>query len=100
MKESLDPAVVAANVYRVVLENSRVRVQLATFAPGAKAVWHQHPDHVVHVLTDANLHLTLPDGKTMDIAPRAGETMWMEAGPHETVNTGKNVARLLVVELK
>ena len=36
----------------------------------------------------------------MDIAPRAGETMWMEAGPHEAVNTGTTEARLLVVELK
>jgi beta-alanine degradation protein BauB len=100
MNASLDPAVVAANVYRPILENARVRVFEAHFAPGDTAAWHNHPDHVIHVLTDANLRLTLPGGKTMDIAPRAGETMWMDAGPHEAVNTGKNVARLLVIELK
>jgi quercetin dioxygenase-like cupin family protein len=100
MNPSLDPAIVAGNVYKPVLENARVRVFDVTFAPGAKAAWHEHPDHVVRALTDANLQLKLPDGKTMDVAARAGETMWMEAGPHETVNTGANPAHLLVVELK
>jgi beta-alanine degradation protein BauB len=100
MDKSMDPAVVAANVYRPILENARVRVFEARFAPGDKAAWHEHPDHVIHLLTDANLKLTLPGGKTQDIAPRAGETMWMEAGQHEAVNTGKDTARLLVVELK
>ena len=100
MNKSLDPAIVAGNVYRPVLENARVRVFEAHFAPGDKAAWHEHPDHVVRALTDINLQLKLPGGKTMDIAKRAGETMWMEAGPHEAVNTGPNEARLLVVELK
>jgi beta-alanine degradation protein BauB len=100
MTASLDPAIVAGNVYRPVLENARVRVFEAHFAPGDKAVWHEHPDHMVRALTDINLRLTLPGGETMDIAKRAGETMWMEAGPHEAVNTGKSEARLLVVELK
>ncbi len=100
MNPSLDPAIVAANVYKPVLENSRVRVFNVTFAPGAKAAWHEHPDHVVRALTDASLQLKLPGGKTMDISPRAGETMWMDAGPHETVNTGTSEARLLVIELK
>jgi quercetin dioxygenase-like cupin family protein len=100
MDKSKDPAVVAANVYRPVLENARVRVFEAQFKPGEKAAWHEHPDHVIHLLTDANLRLTLPGGKTTDIAPRAGETMWMDAGGHEAVNTGQNVARLLVIELK
>ena len=100
MNASLDPAVVAANVYKPILENARVRVFEAHFAPGDKAAWHEHPDHVVRALSDVNLRLTLPGGKMVDIAPRAGETMWMEAGPHEAVNTGPNEARLLVVELK
>src|SRR5512138_3655533 len=100
MNTSLDPAVVAANVYKPILENARVRVFEACFAPGDKAAWHEHPDHVVRALSDVNLRLTLPGGKTLDIAPRAGETMWMEAGPHEAVNTGTQEARLLVVELK
>jgi len=100
MNPSLDPAIVAGNVYKPILENNRVRVFEAHFALGATAKWHEHPDHVVRALTDANLHLSLHGGKTMDITPRAGETMWMEAGAHEAVNTGREEARLLVIELK
>jgi len=100
MNPSLDPAVVAGNVYKPVLENARVRVFDVTFAPGAKAAWHEHPDHVVRALTDANLRITGPGGKTMDVAARAGETMWMDAGPHEAVNMGANPAHLVVMELK
>jgi beta-alanine degradation protein BauB len=100
MNPSLDPAVVAANVYKPVLENARVRVFEAHFEPGAKAAWHEHPDHIVRTLTDVNLRLKLPGGGTVDITKPAGETMWMDAGPHEAVNTGSSEARLLVVELK
>jgi quercetin dioxygenase-like cupin family protein len=100
MDKSLDPAVVAANVYRPVLENARVRVFEAHFAPGDKAAWHEHPDHVVHAISDVNLRLTLPGGKTTDVVQRAGETMWMPAGQHEAVNMSKAPVRMLVVELK
>jgi quercetin dioxygenase-like cupin family protein len=100
MNSDMDPAVVAANVYRPVFENSRVRVFQAHFAPGAKAVMHEHPDHVVHTITDVKLQLTVPGGRTTDVAAPAGETMWMAAGRHEAVNIGANEARLLVVELK
>lgn len=100
MNPSLDHAVVAANVYKSVLENARVRVFEAHFAPRNKAAWHEHPDHIVRALTDANLRLKLPDGKPTDIALRTGEMMWMQAGPHEAVDTGANEDRLLVVELK
>jgi quercetin dioxygenase-like cupin family protein len=100
MERPLDPAVAAANVVRPVLENARVRVFEAHFAPGVTASWHTHPDHILHSLTDANFNISLPEGKEQDLALRAGETRWMEDGVHAVLNTGKNEARLLVIELK
>ena len=100
MNASMDPAVVAANVYRPVFENERVRVFQARFAPGARAVMHEHPDHVIHTLTDVNLQLTVPGGKSDNVIAPAGQTMWMAAGRHEAVNAGSKEARILVVELK
>jgi beta-alanine degradation protein BauB len=100
MEKSMDPAVVAANVVRPVMENARVRVYEAHFAPGVTAAWHAHPDHIMYMLTDASFHIKLPEGKEQDLVLRAGETKWMEAGRHEVVNTGKAEARMLVVELK
>ena len=47
-----DPTVAASDVYKLVLENERVRVFDVTFKPGQKAEMHGHPDHVVSVLSD------------------------------------------------
>ena len=95
-----DPAVVAKDVYKLVLENDRVRVFDVKFAPGQKAVMHIHPDHVVYVLEDATLRLTGPDGKSQDVSIKAGQTLFLPAGPHAAENIGKTAAHNLVVELK
>lgn len=100
MERSLDPTVVAANVVKPVLENARVRVYEAHFAPGVTAAWHEHPDNIIHLLTDASFHIKLPEGKEQHLTLRAGETKWMEAGRHEVLNTGPTEARMLVIELK
>jgi quercetin dioxygenase-like cupin family protein len=100
MDPSLDPTVVAANFVTPVMENARVRVYQAHFAPGLKTPLHEHPQHIMHLLTDANFRITQPGGKEEDLILRTGDTRWMEAGKHEVLNTGKNEARMLVIELK
>jgi quercetin dioxygenase-like cupin family protein len=95
-----DPAVVAKDVYKLLLENPRVRVFDVRFEPGQRAEMHSHPDHVVYVLDDANLRLTGPDGKSQDVAIKAGQTLFLPAGPHAAENIGTKAAHNLVVELK
>jgi quercetin dioxygenase-like cupin family protein len=95
-----DPAVVAKDVYKLVLENDRVRVFDVRFAPGQKAPMHSHPDHVVYVLDDATIRLTGPDGKSQDVSIKAGQALFLPAGPHAAENVGKTGAHNLVVELK
>jgi beta-alanine degradation protein BauB len=95
-----DPAKVAGDVYKLVLDNDRVRVFEVTFKPGQKAVMHGHPDHVVYVLDDYTLDLRLPDGKSQEVSLKTGQTIFMGAGPHAAENIGKTEGRSLVVELK
>jgi len=90
----------ASNVYKLIMENDRVRVFDVRFKPGEKAVMHGHPDHVVYVLVDGTLKLSLPDGKSQEIPLTAGQAMFIGAGPHATENIGKTEAHNLVVELK
>ena len=45
-----DPAIVASDVYKLLMENDRVRVFDVWFKPDQRAVMHGHPDHVVYVL--------------------------------------------------
>ncbi len=95
-----DPVDVAGDVYKLVLDNDRVRVFEVTFTPGQKAVMHGHPDHVVYVLSDYELHLDLPDGTSQDVPLKSGQAIFMDAGQHEAVNTGETMGRALVIELK
>jgi beta-alanine degradation protein BauB len=95
-----DPAKVAADVYKMVMENDRVRVFEVGFKPGQKAVMHGHPDHLVYVLADYTLNLMFPDGKSQEVALKTGQAFWMGAGPHAAQNIGKTEGHALVVELK
>ena len=73
-----DPLQVAANVYTLVMENEHVRVLDARFSPGAQAVMHSHPNHVIYVLTDGRLKITTPDGKSVNVDLKAGQAIWMQ----------------------
>jgi len=95
-----DPAIAAAEVYKIVMENDRVRVFEVRFKPGQKADMHRHPDHIVYVLADYTLDLMLPDGSSQEVPLRAGQTLWIGAGPHAAKNIGTTEGRALVIELK
>lgn len=95
-----DPTLVASDVYKLILENARVRVFDVRFKPGQKAEMHGHPDHVIYVLSDYTLDLMLPDGSSQQVPLKAGQTLFMGAGPHAAVNIGKTEGHALVVELK
>jgi quercetin dioxygenase-like cupin family protein len=95
-----DPTKVASDVYKLVMDNERVRVFDVRFKPGQKAVMHSHPDHVVYVLSDYTLDLKLPDGSSQKVPLKAGQAIFMGAGPHAAENIGKTEGHALVVELK
>jgi quercetin dioxygenase-like cupin family protein len=95
-----DPAKVAGDVYKLVMENDRVRVFEVRFKPGQKTVMHGHPDHVVYVLADYTLNLMLPNGTSQEVPLKAGQAMWISAGPHAAQNIGTTEGHALVIELK
>jgi quercetin dioxygenase-like cupin family protein len=95
-----DPAIVAKDVYTLIMENDRVRVFDVKFKPGQRAEMHSHPDHVVYVFDDASIRLTGADGKSQDVQIKAGQALFLPAGPHAAENIGKTPAHNLVIELK
>ena len=99
MEKSRDPMKVAKNVYKFIMENDRVRVLEASFKPGDKAIMHDHPDHLVYVLSDGKMNLK-SSGKTDVLDLKKGQAIFIKAQSHEAENTGKTDLHLLVVELK
>lgn len=90
---------IASNVYKLIMENDRVRVLNVIFKPGDKALMHHHPDHVVYVLKGGKIKLS-SEGKSDVLDMKTNQAVFLKAQDHEAENIGDSTLDLLVVELK
>jgi quercetin dioxygenase-like cupin family protein len=95
-----DPLIVGSNIYKKLLENSRVRMLEVNFAPGDSIAFHSHPDHAVYAVTGGTLRVSTSDGKVMVADLKAGDPIWFPAVTHAAKNIGTTSIKLVVVELK
>jgi beta-alanine degradation protein BauB len=87
--------------YTLLLENKKVRVMEIKLKPGEISPMHNHPnDHVIYVVKDAQFKLSFPNGKNDVFDLIKGQVLWIEAGPHQTENTGSTDGHCIVVETK
>jgi beta-alanine degradation protein BauB len=101
MSNILDVLEVPNSGYNLIMENEKVRVMEMKLKPGEKSLMHNHPnDHVVYVFNDAKFKLSFPDGNSNEFELKAGQALWIEAGPHETENIGTTNGHNLVTEIK
>ncbi len=97
--EKIDAVKAAPDLYKVLLDNSKVRVLELRVKPGEKVQMHSHPSMAIYAFNDARNRFTFPDGKTQDIELKAGETRWMDPFSHAAENIGKSETHLLLIEL-
>ena len=95
-----DAVTVAPDVYRVVLENDRVRVLEARADPGAKTEMHTHPSQVAIAIIDGRFRFSSPDGESVEVELKAGEVMYLDPVEHTTEILGTKEAHVILVELK
>lgn len=95
-----DATEVAPNLYRVLLENDRVRVLEYRGQPGAKAAMHSYPALVAYALRAAKVKFTSPSGETTDADLENGQALFFDATDHATENVGTSEAHIVLVELK
>ena len=101
MSNILDVLEVPNSGYNLIMENEKVRVMEMKLKPGEKSPMHNHPnDHVVYVFNNAKFKLSFPDGNSSEFELKAGQALWIEAGPHETENIGTTNGHNLVTEIK
>lgn len=77
-----DPVKVAPGMYKVRLENARVRVLEVTAKAGQKSAMHMHPDYVVYDIGDGKTRFTDAKGASVDAEMKAGEATWRGAETH------------------
>ena len=95
-----DAVTVAPQLYKVVLENDRVRVLEVRAQPGIKTELHSHPAQVGIAITDSQFRFTSPDGQTIEAELKAGQALYLPPVEHSTEVTGTTEAHVLLVELK
>jgi hypothetical protein len=95
------PAV--ADAEKVVIDNNKIKVTEFTSIPGGGVCGkniHSHGAHFTVILIDAEVELTLPDGKKMIQKVPAGTSFWSEAETHAVKNVGKAPVRIQIIETK
>ena len=89
-------------VYKVLAENDKFRVVLATWQPGQRDAFHSHPANAAYRLTDCKNKLYKPDGSLARSGEvKAGTVILQEpVASHSFENVSDKVCQTLIVERK
>lgn len=87
------------DLYRVVLENERVRVLEYRDVPGDKTEAHSHPDTVMVTLTDFARRISAGE-QQVEVKLEQGQVRWVGAQQHAGENIGDTPTHALFIELK
>ena len=85
---------------KVLTDNEKVNVAEVTFAPGAVADWHSHPQYSVYAVTAVKMKVEVKDKETVIVEMKPGDAGWSEAVTHKTTNVGKKPFTVIVTEIK
>jgi len=86
--------------YTVMSENDQVRILKVHYGPHEKSVMHSHPHGVAVFMTDVNGKFHFPDGRTEDMARKAGEATYTPGVTHLPENTSDQPFEVIVIEMK
>ncbi|MCR6489610.1 cytoplasmic protein [Amycolatopsis sp. OK19-0408] len=87
------------DLYRVVLENDRVRVLEYLDAPGGRTSPHRHPDSVMVTLSAFRRRISTGD-TAVEVDLPSGVARWLPAQEHAGRNIGETATHSIFVELK
>jgi beta-alanine degradation protein BauB len=94
-----DPVRSNPELYRVVMENDRVRVLEYRDRPGDRTAPHGHPDSVMITFTSFRRRLVHGD-RHAEVELDAGTVRWLDAQEHAGENIGDSETHTFFVELK
>ncbi len=95
-----DPVKVDSAHYKVLLENSTVRVLKIDYPAGAQSPMHHHPDAIVVPLAASKVRFTMPDGKAEERDLAKESAMYMPAATHSPENIGTAPLDAILIEFK
>ncbi len=89
-------------IYKVLQENSEMRIVLATWQPGQRDEVHSHTANATYALTPCHARLYGADGKVLGEAKRPQGSALLQSviAAHAFENIGSNECQILFVERK
>jgi hypothetical protein len=97
---STDPVILAPELFKVVLENDRVRILDIRGKPGDGSPMHTHPATVTIAMSDFKATSYAPDGAALDIEMKAGQVACLDPIEHSDRIGGTADIHLICIELK
>jgi quercetin dioxygenase-like cupin family protein len=85
---------------KVLIDNDKVNVSEVTFAPGAVADWHSHPQHTVYAVTDVKMKVEIKGREAITAELKAGQAIWSPGVTHRATNVGQTPFTIIVTEIK
>jgi quercetin dioxygenase-like cupin family protein len=85
---------------KILTDNEHVNVAEVTFAPGAVADWHSHPQYSAYAITDVKMKVEIKDKEPATVDLKAGQSIWSPAVTHKTTNVGNKPFTVIVTEIK
>ena len=85
---------------KVLVDNEKVNISEVTFAAGAVATWHSHPQYTVYAVTDVKMQVEIKDKEPTVADLKAGQAMYSPAVTHQTTNVGNKPFTVIVTEIK
>lgn len=95
-----DPVKAHPEMFKVLLENDRVRVIDDLVPAGAKVSMHSHPEYVVYPLSSYRMKFIFPDGTSRIVDIQQGTARYVPGMVHAEENIGTTDAHALLVEIK
>jgi quercetin dioxygenase-like cupin family protein len=87
------------DVYQLIAENASFRVIAASWDPGQRDDWHEHPPLAAYFLTDVDGKLHYPDGSSKAVKGSAGEVKLLAEGEvHYFEHVGAEECRMVLIE--
>ncbi len=85
---------------RILINNTKVRVQEVRSRPGNKSPMLARPDRVHYILKGGKQRKHYPNGRTKVQIFKAGTVVWRPKEKYASENVGKTEIRLIAVRLK
>ena len=85
---------------RILINNTKVRVQEVRSRPGNKSPMLARPDRVQYILKGGKQRRHYPNGRTKVQIFKPGTVLWRQKDKYASENVGKTEIRFIVVRLK